>query len=147
MNCFPGRPGFSRIHRLQWGAVISLAGLLTSFGGNANPQQSTSPAPITRSLTAGDSHEECLLVREGNSVRYDFTATAALEFDVHHHGNEPGNVTYLFGPEVVDSTPERNFHTLRESKIICLLWSNKQSTPVELNYSLSTLDPDGQGEP
>ncbi len=119
-----------------------VAGLFASSAFYAEAQQTKSPSSITRSLAAGDKHEDCQLVRAGDSLHYDFTATAALEFNVHHHGSESGNVTYLFGPDDVDSSPENNNHAVTESKIICLLWSNNQSTPVRLNYSMSILGTD-----
>ena len=95
------------------------------------------PAPgydVELTLFGADVHEECVFLWEDRALRYAFTASAPVLFDIHYHPQD--DPSYLHGPEQVASVASRTVipPTVGE---FCLNWTNLEQTRVRLQYSFS----------
>ncbi len=65
-------------------------------------------------------------------LNYSFTSSAPLDFNIHCH--EGGNVIC---PVKTTSAGETGKYYAEKEQIYCLMWTNTQTTPVQLKYTFS----------
>jgi hypothetical protein len=79
-------------------------------------------------IAPGKFDEHCLKIEAGKTVRYRFTAGAAVDFNIHHHrGNE---VLYPVKRDAV-ARAEGEFRA-PASEDYCLMWTNKSRAQVRV---------------
>lgn len=80
------------------------------------------------SIAPGDIHEVCMTLTPRDALRYAFTGTERLSFNIHYHA---GNEIHFPVPEHPTSGAEDSF-TPPLQQDYCLMWTNTGSEPVAL---------------
>jgi hypothetical protein len=81
-------------------------------------------------------YEACDKLTEGQKVKYSFTTTSPVHFNVHYHSRTEGiiypvkeeNISYSRGDMVAEV-----------QAIYCCMWANRQTSPVTLTHEFVTL--------
>lgn len=84
--------------------------------------------PITFDIAPGKFDEHCLRIDAGQAIRWRFTASGALQFNIHHHRGE--QVFYPVRRE--RARRASGSFRAREADDYCLMWSNHGPGPVTL---------------
>jgi hypothetical protein len=116
--------------------ILSLAaGLLSSLSqaaagdtaGNANK-------PVT--LNPGGMHEKCMVLSPPQKLQYNFTASKAVDFNLHYH---KGDQAYYPIREQKLTSDEGQFAATARNDY-CMMWENKStSSEVELEYEFKVV--------
>ena len=115
-------------------ALAGLAGLLmtgcAATNGGADLPESAAGGMKSVRLEGNGFYEACEEVAPGQHMRYSFTASGPVDFDVHCHTADgksypvkEGNITALQGECRAEV-----------GAIHCGMWKNLQATPVDLEY-------------
>ena len=104
--------------------VLCLAGLASACAMIA--PGGVPPTALRLDIGAGKVAEECFSMAEGERIDYQFSATVAVDFNVHTHR----------GQEIV--TPVDNRQTKSQSgtyaaprrEDYCMMWTNKSAVPA-----------------
>jgi hypothetical protein len=77
--------------------------------------------------------EPCIPLEAGDRLEYEFRASAPLDFNLHYHETE------VFYPvDVTDVTAREGSYVAPFAQTYCLMWTNKQAHPVDLEYRYRT---------
>jgi len=80
------------------------------------------------SIAPGDMHEVCMVLTPRETLRYAFTATSKLNFNIHYHSD---NETHFPVREYTTSQAKGSF-TPAVQQNYCLMWTNPGGGPVKL---------------
>jgi hypothetical protein len=84
---------------------------------------------LTVSIAPGAIEEPCFPLARNDRLEFDFSAAAPLDFNLHYH--EDG---VFFPVDFRDVTGREGQYVAPAARSYCLMWTNKQSAPVELDY-------------
>ncbi|UCD34180.1 MAG: hypothetical protein JSU90_07710 [Nitrospiraceae bacterium] len=92
------------------------------------------------------SYEECIALRPGQTVEYDFNASSFVNFNIHYHGEKDlyypvTNEGVMMGRGMVD--PSTHSYFTPEQEYYCLMWENRGIEPVEISYRCTMTDKPG----
>ena len=89
----------------------------------------------TVSISTGDFHEFCEMWEVGDTVKFSFTSTKPVMFNVHYHvGHEK---QYAIKDVLVDDF-SGNF-VVQNKEIHCGLWQNDNDKYVKLTYEMEVV--------
>ena len=80
-------------------------------------------------IEAGAFEEPCFHLDREQRLEVEFTASAPLDFNIHYH--EDG---VHFPADLRDVSQWEGHYVAPAPRTYCLMWTNKQSSPVELDY-------------
>ena len=83
-------------------------------------------------------YEVCMWLSPGDRLYYEFTSSANLRFNIHHH--EGSEVQYPVQVKITSS--EKAIFTPKSRKHYCLMWKNPVKKRVELNLHYQTRNSD-----
>lgn len=93
------------------------------------PVPLTPPKPIV--IKSQKMVEKCLLLNARQTLEYEFKTSAKVNFNLHYHKGDA-----IYYPVKKDRTnSENDSYEAQVREEFCLMWENKTSTDVELNYS------------
>lgn len=73
--------------------------------------------------------EPCFAMSRGDRLDYQFSAGASLDFNLHYHADE-----VVFPEDLKDVEAREGSFVAPATGSYCLMWTNKQATPVDLEY-------------
>jgi hypothetical protein len=82
--------------------------------------------PFDFDVAAGNFDEHCLRIEAGEAIRWRFTATAAVDFNIHAHRGE--QVIYPVRRDGV--TRASGTFRAKGAEEYCLMWTNRGAAPV-----------------
>lgn len=115
--------------------AATTAGLSALLLHTVAGQAAADSAQQTHTLQPGKVQEECLRLRDSQTLHYRFSASSDLHFNVHYHEKGKQGATYVVGPQAMRQQPQANHYRSAQARVICLMWKNKGSEPVQLSYS------------
>jgi hypothetical protein len=84
---------------------------------------------LQRSIPTNDSYELCLLLAQGQQLRYKFSAPGKLDFNIHYHADD--EVLYpVSEDQIMDATATFSAQSEQE---YCLMWTNQGDADVQLS--------------
>lgn len=84
---------------------------------------------LTVTIPGKGIEEPCFGLEKDQRVDFEFTAAAPLDFNLHYH--EDG---VFFPLDEHDVTSKTGRFIAPARRTYCLMWTNKQGQPVELEY-------------
>ena len=89
-------------------------------------------------------HEKCATLKPRQEFYYKFEASSPVYFNIHYHGREGRE--YMMQKEEISSLEKtitefqykKAYSELSKKAMICMLWRNNTSKPVELTYECKT---------
>jgi len=84
---------------------------------------------LEQAIEPDDDYELCLVLMPGQQLRYAFTATRKLVFNIHYHANHEAIYPV---PEHQTAAAEATFAAESEQEY-CLMWTNPYSVQVMLS--------------
>ena len=100
--------------------------------GAAAANQKAKDEPSSQSIAPGKIHEICITLKPKEHLRYSFTATEKLSFNIHYH---TGHKVNYHVSERMTSESKGTFKPISEQKY-CLMWTNWSSASVELHVAM-----------
>ena len=90
---------------------------------------------LEETIVPEDSYELCLLLAQNQQLRYTFSATRKLDFNIHYHADH--EVLYPVNePQATDATAT---FTAESEQEYCLMWTNQGDTDVLLSLEYEKL--------
>jgi hypothetical protein len=86
---------------------------------------------LSVSLAPRDFEEPCFALSRGDRVDFGFKAAAALDFNLHYHDRT--NQAW-FPLDLKDVEAHEGTYVAPATATYCLMWTNKQATPVDFDY-------------
>ena len=84
---------------------------------------------LQRSIPTNDSYELCLMLAQGQQLRYTFSAPGKLDFNIHYHADD--EVLYpVSEDQIMDATATFSAQSEQE---YCLMWTNQGDADVQLS--------------
>lgn len=115
--------------------LAALAALALPFVGCAAPPIVPGEPKEVRAhpLPPYQIHEECLSMKEGDELRWRFSASAPLSFDIHYHEGKA-----VIMPVTLDRvTAESGTFVALVDQDYCLMWeAGPKGTPVDYRIEL-----------
>ncbi len=106
---------------------VMISAFVLSFGTMAQAQTAK---PII--IKPGKVFEKCMTLTPPQKIEYRFESGAKLNFNLHY---QKGDQVYY--PVKLDRTNgESGLYEARAKEAYCLMWENKTSADIELNYSV-----------
>ena len=122
----------SRLKLLMVVAAIFACDMTTATNAGAAapvPEAKTSAKPVA--IKSGKAYEKCMLLNAAQTLEYQFDASAKVNFNLHYHKGEA-----VYYPLKTDRTlGETGSYEAQVREEFCLMWENKTSADVMLNYS------------
>lgn len=87
------------------------------------------PVELAVEIPTRGMEEPCFSLPEGSRLEFSFTATAPLDFNLHYHSD---GVFFPIEKRAVLADAGQYISPLERT--YCLMWTNKQQQPVELQY-------------
>ncbi|MBI3545370.1 MAG: hypothetical protein HY081_02060 [Gammaproteobacteria bacterium] len=87
------------------------------------------------SIASGQEHEACAALSAAEKLRYGFTASAPLNFNLHYHAD---NKVYYPVP-AHQTAATKDIFTSTSPQTYCLMWTNTTAQAVELNLEYEKL--------
>lgn len=139
-------------HFITVGAVflllIVLPGCTMSSGKGSMIREKEAGSVVSDRFTVkpSGSYEECVALRPGQFIEYDFSASSFVTFNIHYHGEKEVhypvmNEGVMTGRGTVD--PSTHSYFTPEQEYYCLMWENIGVEPVEISYRCSMKDKPG----
>lgn len=88
---------------------------------------------LSVSIAPGRFEEPCIPMAAGDRLDYEFRASAPLDFNLHYHEAE---VYYPVDERGVAA--REGSYVAPRPQTYCLMWTNQQSRPVDLEYRYQT---------
>jgi len=88
----------------------------------------------TADVPAGDIHEECMTMGQGDALSYAFSANVPLEFNIHYHEGE----AVYFPVQEPASAIRRGVFVAEIAQHYCMMWTNPgaQAAALEVKFDL-----------
>jgi len=113
-------------------AVVSALSMTVALSASALapvPEAKSAAKPVT--IKPGKIHEKCMVLNAAQTLEYQFNASAKVNFNLHYHKGEA-----VYYPLKTDRTlGETGSYEAQVREEFCLMWENKTSADVMLNYS------------
>jgi hypothetical protein len=109
---------------LALGSLLAASFARASDGDKANAK----PKATKVSIAAGSLEEVCVRLKAKEKLRYEFSATAKLQFSIHYHDGD--KVEFPVAEHLTAS--ETDLFTASAPQTYCLMWENIGTEPVEL---------------
>lgn len=90
---------------------------------------------ITKHVKAGMVEEDCLLVKKGEVITYQFTSSSPLNFNFHYHDKTKREIIYIVDPKEVTGDFAENAYQAGKTQLMCLMWKNKGTIESKLRYT------------
>ena len=84
-------------------------------------------------IAAGKFVEVCGKLAAGNGVRWNFTAAAPVDFNIHYHAGKEA----VFPVKQAQVAISRDTLNVAVAQDYCWMWTNKGSAPVSLTVELA----------
>jgi len=107
-------------------------------GGHASKEANVIKNSVV--LQPSETHEECVTLKNGQELVYQFSSNKPVDFNIHHHTehdiqypvNHKGVTEYggIFDPE------KENFN-LEQEEYFCMMWQNRDTGLVRISYECS----------
>jgi len=81
------------------------------------------------SFVPGEIHEVCMTLNPPEELRYSFSGTGTLSFNLHYHADS--KILYPVEEQLISAT-EDSFAPASE-QIYCLMWTNRGSDTIEMD--------------
>jgi hypothetical protein len=127
---------------MNYKALAAAFPLLCSFStlslaSDDTTQKVSNPSftSITKHVKAGMVEEDCLLVKKGENINYEFTSNSPLSFNFHYHDKAKGKTIYIYGPKQVTGNFAEKTYQAQKTQLMCLMWKNKGNAKAKLKYS------------
>ncbi len=114
--------------------VILILAVLAILGGASGVLRAQNQPPEFKTTTLAPKriHEECLELSAGQTVRYVFDSSQPVAFNIHYHQGD--EVTYPVKHQEISKATDKFVAPIAQD--YCLMWSNPNSAPTTLNYSV-----------
>ena len=112
--------------RLHIASLLQPTALALGIGAN---EKGMNTQTNQSSIAPGELHEVCMTLTPREQLRYAFTGSGKLSFNIHYHAD---NNVYFPVPERLTSGAKDSF-TPASRQDYCLMWTNPGSDPVELH--------------
>lgn len=107
-----------------------LCGVAFYFCVAANANANSMPAQKSTTIKPGKIFEKCMVINAAQKLDYEFDSSAKVDFNLHYHKGEA-----IYYPVKADKTTgETGVYESQVREEFCLMWENKTSTDVLLNY-------------
>ncbi|HMK43867.1 MAG TPA: hypothetical protein VK445_06990 [Dissulfurispiraceae bacterium] len=116
-------------------AAVFIMAFVSGCAGSAGMQSKTETAAIDALVAPGKIHEACYEMLKGQVLRYRFTASKPLDFNIHFH--EGAHISYPV--ELNGVAAQNGDYVIPQDQFYCLMWTNKQAEPVTLGGSVVLL--------
>jgi hypothetical protein len=88
-------------------------------------------------LNPAEAHEECVVLKKGQSLVYKFSSSRPVDFNIHHHSE--GQVQYPVSEKGITEydgifDPARGDFNLEKEEYFCLMWENPDMRQSRLSY-------------
>lgn len=122
----------SRLKLSSVAAAIFVWGMTTATNAGASapaPEAKSTAKPVA--IKPGKAYEKCMLLNAVQTLEYQFDASAKVNFNLHYHKGDA-----IYYPLKTDRTlGETGSYESQVREEFCLMWENKTSAEVTLNYS------------
>jgi len=88
-----------------------------------------SAASLALDIKPGDFDEHCLRIDAGKSIRYRFTASTPVDFNIHHHRGK--EVLYPVKRDGI--AREQGEFRAPATADYCLMWTNRTKSPARID--------------
>jgi hypothetical protein len=82
-------------------------------------------------IMPGKIHESCFVLDSNESIKYSFTTTSPIAFNIHYHLGE--QVKYPVKINSVSTKSDIFKATIKQQ--YCQMWTNNGNQPIQLKYS------------
>jgi len=124
-------------------AIVSLLIILAAFlfingcasKGGAEKGAQAGKQSHTLTISTGDFHEFCEVWEVGETVKFSFTSTKPVIFNVHYHAGHEKH--YAIEDVLVD-----NFSgdfVVQNKEVHCGMWQNNNDSYVKLTYDMEAI--------
>lgn len=115
----------------HWIKLLALLTLYISCTGFSYEEETTIPARQEK--------DECVELKSGATLSYQFTSTISVKFDIHRHVTEDKTIVL----DKAAGTKKRGPKTvkIKEDGIYCLNWKNRYREDLKLNYQIQFKNP------
>jgi hypothetical protein len=127
------------------GSFLFLCTIVYIMGGCAsrhhhmegNASQKTNVIRNSVVLEPADSHEECVTLKNGQVLVYQFSSNKPVDFNIHHHTEH--KVQYpVVQREITEYRgifdPQRENFNLEQEEYFCMMWENRDMSMLRLSY-------------
>ncbi len=118
--------------------LVIISGCSTSGLSSRHKEAGGEVIQDSFTMKGGGSHEECIELKPGQSMDYDYDASNVVNFNIHYH-TETG-VEYpdkrkgrMMGQGTID--PDKHDYYTKENEFYCLMWDNLNDEPVKVSFS------------
>jgi hypothetical protein len=113
------------------GAAIGLAALCVAGHAGAGEPGETRSLTQNARIAPGKVHESCTKLLANESLEYRFTASAALDFNIHYHRGAD-----VFFPLKRDAiAADAGLFKPAQSEDFCLMWTNRSDVAIDVRHS------------
>lgn len=96
-----------------------------------------SDPPKPTIIAGGKMHEKCMTLSSAQKLEYQFTTSKPVDFNIHYHRGE----TVYYPVKRNKTTAEADRFTPGTGRSdYCLMWENKSSADIELNYAYKVVN-------
>ena len=95
---------------------------------------------LTVAVDPGGIEEPCFPLARGERLEYVFKAAAPLDFNLHFHDDDGVH----FPVDLRGMATGEGQYVAPYDRTYCLMWTNKESSPVELEYQYRTYTKENQ---
>jgi len=88
-------------------------------------------------ILSRDIYETCLKIRPNERLKYSFQSSAPLEFNIHYHIEPDDEVIYPVHEPLISYRSASFIPDI--TQIYCLMWENRNPTPVGLSFQSRVL--------
>lgn len=143
---FSGREGrmikFLRIFFLLCPIIFAMIGCAASHM-EEHPGQASKETKVLKNkavLMPAKSHEDCVVLKNGQVLVCQFSSDGPLDFNIHYHTEHEvqypvvqREITEYWG--IFD--PEKENLNLENEEYFCMMWENKDVSRVRLSYEFT----------
>lgn len=109
---------------------VALISSQLAFSNAAYSEEKGNSIAISKTLSPGKAHEECLELQPPQQMVYTFKASSPLDFNIHYHVKSD-----VFYPVKQDSTrSQKSVFKPSSKQEYCMMWENKSSTTTSIDY-------------
>ncbi len=115
--------------------LFLLSGCSTYSLHNKNTERIVNITKNNVALAPAGSFEECIKLTQGQSLKYKFSSTKPVDFNIHYHEEEQAHYP-VFQNEITESDGyiDAGNHQTKNQEYYCLMWGNPDMRTINISF-------------